>query len=80
VLVDQNDTGKNATADLEVTFALFLMVEGAGHKRVPFGLALVTQSFKLMGFPTSQRQPAFYNFDLNVFEIGAGQSYAMGSN
>ena len=51
MLVDQNDTGKNATADLEVTFALFLMVEGAGHKRVSLGLALVTQSFKLMGVP-----------------------------
>ncbi len=32
----------------------------------------------LWGFPLSQRQPAFYTFDLNGFEIGAGQSYAIG--
>ena len=51
VLVDQNDTAKNATADLGVTVALFRMVEDAGQKRVPFGPALVTQTFALLRVP-----------------------------
>ncbi len=51
VLVDQNDTAKNATADLGVTVALFRMVEDGGQKRIPFGPALVTQTFTLLGVP-----------------------------
>ena len=78
VLVDQNDTAKNATADLGVTGVLFRMVEDAGQKRVPFGPALVTQTFTLMGVPHQSKTPAFYTFELNGFEIGAGQSYAIG--
>ena len=60
VLVDQNDTAKNATADLGVTVVLFRMVEDAGQKRVPFGPALVTQTFTLIGVPTSQRHLPLY--------------------
>ena len=78
VLVDQNDTAKNATADLDVTVALFRMVEDAGQKKVPFGPALVTQTFRFLGVPHQSKTPAFYTFDLNGFEIGAGQSYAIG--
>ena len=78
VLVDQNDTAKNAMADLGVTVALFRMVEDGGQKRVPFGPALVTQTFTLLGVPHQSKTPAFYTFELNGFEIGAGQSYAIG--
>ncbi|MGA0436494.1 MAG: cytochrome-c peroxidase [Limisphaerales bacterium] len=78
VLVDQNDTAKNATAELGVTVALFRMVEDAGQKKVPFGPALVTQTFTLLEVPHQSKTPNYYSFALDGFEIGAGQSYAIG--